>query len=446
MSSRKGGGLSSAERDAMLSHISARGGARRPVAAEQRKAVRTPDFSALPGYRELVLQRELGLALGFEDPFYRVHEGRAGPETEIAGRKLLNFSSYDYLGLNGHPEVAAAAKAAIDRYGVSPSASRLTAGERPVHRELERGLAELYGAEASICMVSGHATNVTTIGQLVGAKDLIVYDSMAHNSILVGAKLSGAERRSFAHNDMAALDALLAAARDRYENVLIAVEGLYSMDGDYPDLPSLLEVKRRYGAWLMVDDAHALGVLGRRGHGLAEHFDVDPREIDIWMGTLSKTLSACGGYIAGSAQLIDYLKYIAGGFVYSVGMSPALAAAAVASLDLMQREPERVARLHANGKLFVERAQEMGLNTGMSAGYSVVPIIVGDSLRTVALAQKLYARGVYALPIIPPGVPDRSARLRFFITSEHSAEQIERAVAITAEESAKLLNLRAGPG
>jgi len=426
----------------MLTHISARGGARRP-APEPRKEVRTPDFSNLPGYRELVLQRSLGSAFGLEDPFYRLHEGRAGPETLIAGRKFLNFSSYDYLGLNGHPEVAAAAKAAVDTYGTSPSASRLTAGERPVHRALEQGLAELYGSEACICMVSGHATNVTTIGHLVGAKDLIVYDSMAHNSILVGAKLSGAERRSFPHNDISALDSLLAAARDRYENVLIAVEGLYSMDGDFPDLPQLLEVKRRYGAWLLVDDAHALGVLGKRGYGLFEHFNVDPREIDVWMGTLSKTLSACGGYIAGSAQLIDYLKFIAGGFVYSVGMSPVLAAAAVASLSLMRREPERVARLQANGSHFVAEAQKRGLNTGMSGGFSVVPIIVGDSLRTVTLAQKIYDRGVFALPIIPPGVPDRSARLRFFITSEHSKEQIERAVAITAEESAALSNSRA---
>jgi 8-amino-7-oxononanoate synthase len=437
LSSRKGG-LSDAERDALLTHVVARGGVKRPVVAEQPKERRAGEFSALPGYRELIMQRTLGSALGFEDPFYRLHEGRAGPETRIGGKTFLNFSSYDYLGLNGHPEVTSAAKAAIDMYGTSPSASRLTAGERPVHRELEKGLADIYGTEACVCMVSGHATNVTTIGHLVGAKDLVVYDSMAHNSILVGAKLSGAERRSFAHNDISTLDTLLSAMRDRYENVLIAVEGLYSMDGDYPDLPALIEVKRRYGAWLMVDEAHSFGVLGARGHGLFEHFGIDPKQVDIWMGTLSKTLSACGGYIAGSAQLIDYLKFIAGGYVYSVGMSPVLAAAAVASMNLMQREPERVARLQANGAYFVERAKKARLNTGMSAGLSVVPIIVGDSLRTVSLAQKIYNRGIYALPIIPPGVPDKSARLRFFITSEHSKEQIEQAIAITAEESARL--------
>jgi 8-amino-7-oxononanoate synthase len=438
LSSRKSSGLSNAERDALLTHVVARSGVKRPAVADHPKERRAPDFSGLPGYRELIMQRQLGTALGFDDPFYRLHEGRAGPETKIGGRSFLNFSSYDYLGLNGHPKVAGAARSAVDMYGTSPSASRLTAGERPVHRELEKGLAEIYGAEACVCMVSGHATNVTTIGHLVGAKDLVVYDSMAHNSILVGAKLSGAERRSFPHNDISALDALLSAMRDRYENVLIAVEGLYSMDGDYPDLPALLDVKRRYGAWLMVDEAHSLGVLGRRGYGLFEHFNVDPRQVDIWMGTLSKTLSACGGYIAGSAQLIDYLKFIAGGYVYSVGMSPVLAAAAVASLDLMRREPERVARLQANGAYFVERAKKARLNTGMSAGLSVVPIIVGDSLRTVSLAQKIYNRGIYALPIIPPGVPDKSARLRFFITAEHSKEQIAQAVAVTAEEGARL--------
>jgi 7-keto-8-aminopelargonate synthetase-like enzyme len=241
LSSRKGGGLSDAERDALLTHVVARGGVKRPTAAEQPKERRAGEFSALPGYRELIMQRQLGTALGFDDPFYRLHEGRAGPETRIGGRTLLNFSSYDYLGLNGHPNVAGAAKAAVDMYGTSPSASRLTAGERPVHRELEKGLAEIYGTEACVCMVSGHATNVTTIGHLVGAKDLVLYDSMAHNSILVGAKLSGAERRSFAHNDISALDALLSAMRDRYENVLIAVEGLYSMDGDYPRPAALIE-------------------------------------------------------------------------------------------------------------------------------------------------------------------------------------------------------------
>src|SRR5262249_22514519 len=180
LSSRKGGGLSDAERDALLTHVVARGGVKRPVAAEQPKERRAGEFSALPGYRELIMQRTLGSALGFDDPFYRLHEGRAGPETRIDGKTFLNFSSYDYLGLNGHPEVTNAAKAAIDMYGTSPSASRLTAGERPVHRELEKGLADIYGAEACVCMVGGHATHRTPIRHLVGAQERVRCHSLSH--------------------------------------------------------------------------------------------------------------------------------------------------------------------------------------------------------------------------------------------------------------------------
>jgi 8-amino-7-oxononanoate synthase len=220
--------------------------------------------------------------------------------------------------------------------------------------------------------------------------------------------------------------------------VLIVVEGLYSMDGDIPDLPRLAALRERYGFWLMVDEAHSLGVLGATGRGIAEESGVDPGQVDIWMGTLSKTLSGCGGYVAGSAALIQYLKFTAPGFVYSVGMPPPIAGAAIASLSVLEREPERVARLRANGARFVRAARAAGLDTGVSAGLAVVPVMVGDSLRAVHLANRLLERGVNALPIIHPAVPERSARVRFFITSEHSDEQIDRAVAITAEEHAAL--------
>ena len=186
---------------------------------------------------------------------------------------MINFSSYDYLGLNHHPAVRAAAHAAIDRYGVSASASRLVAGERPVHRALESALADHYGQDACLTFVSGYATNVSTISALLGPRDLIVHDALAHNSILMGAQLSSAERRSFPHNDLSSLDSMLQSVRDRYERVLIVAEGLYSMDGDVCDLPALIELKERQRAWLMVDDAHGLGVLGhRRGRGVFEHF------------------------------------------------------------------------------------------------------------------------------------------------------------------------------
>ncbi|MHB8885462.1 MAG: aminotransferase class I/II-fold pyridoxal phosphate-dependent enzyme [Methylovirgula sp.] len=386
------------------------------------------DFSKLPGQQELGIQRSLAAVVGLANPFFKVHQGRAGATSLVEGHSCANFSSYDYLGLNGHVEVQEAARAAIGVYGTSCSASRLVAGERPLHRELEASLASHYGQESAILFVSGYATNLAAIGTLLGPKDLVIYDSLAHNSIIVGAALSGAERRSFAHNDLAALDALLAANRWRYERVLIAVEGLYSMDGDYPDLPALVALKNRYGAWLMVDEAHSLGVLGDKGWGLFEHFDVDPCDVDIWMGTLSKTLAGSGGYIAGSALLVDYLKCMAGAFVYSVGLSPPIAAASLKALEILHREPARVQRLRHNSQLFWKLAKERNLDVGTSKGYAIVPIITGNSLISVALSQKLFESGINAQPIIHPAVPERCARLRFFLTAEHTQAQIEAAI------------------
>jgi 8-amino-7-oxononanoate synthase len=399
---------------------------------------RFTDFTALPGYDELRVQRAVAEKLALENPFFRVHDGRIGARTQMDGRSLINFSGYDYLGLNGHLEVMQAAKDAIDRYGISSSASRLVAGERPVHRALERALADHYGVDEAVAFVSGYATNASVIGQLVGAKDLVIYDAAIHNSVVAGSLLSGAARRSFQHGDLDNLDQILTAIRGKFERVLIVVEGLYSMDGDFPDLPRLVEIKRRHHAWLMVDEAHALGVLGRRGYGLFEHFNVDPRDVDIWMGTLSKTLAGCGGYIAGSAALVDYLRCLAGAFVYSVGMPPAIAASVSKALELLHREPERVARLQKNSAYFLNYARSKGLDTGFGRGTSVTPIVLGDSVAAVILSQELNRRGINVQPVIYPAVPPKSARLRFFITSEHSKQDIETTIDVLVEEIAKL--------
>ena len=395
-------------------------------------------FSTLPGYDELRLLRSVGQRFGLENPYFRVHEARAGSRTQIAGKTLLNFSSYDYLGLNAHPEVLEAAKTAIDRYGVSASASRHVAGERPVHRSLERGLADHYGVDDSLVLVSGYATNLGVIGQIAGPKDLVVHDALCHNSIVKGATLSGAARRSFTHNDLDNLDQMLAATRNKFERALIVVEGHYSMDGDYPDLPRLLEIKARHDAWLMVDEAHALGVLGRRGYGIAEHFGVDPRGVDIWMGTLSKTLAGCGGYIAGCTELVEYLRLTVGAFVFSVGMPPAIAAAAHKALEILHREPERVGRLQRNSAYFYGLARERGLDTGTGAGTAVCPIMVGESLPAVMLSKRLAERGINVLPVTHPAVPAKSSRLRFFLTAEHTQADMEAAIEVTADECEKL--------
>lgn len=391
-------------------------------------------FETLPGYDELLMVRATGEALGIANPFFRPHEGCAGALTRIDGRELVNFASYDYLGLNSHPKVRQAAQEAIEHYGTSVSASRLVAGERPIHRALEARLAKLHQADDAVAFVSGHAANVTTIGTLVGAEDAVFHDALIHNSVIVGAELAGAARRSFPHNDLDALERMLAVERPRHRRALIVVEGLYSMDGDVPDLARLIALKQLFGAWLMVDEAHGIGVLGAGGRGIAEQANLDPSQVDIWMGTLSKSLASCGGYIAGPQSLIDYLKVSAPGFVYSVGLPPAAAGAALAALDTMQQESERVATLQANARHFLEAAQEAGLSTGTAEGHAIVPIMVGDSLKAVLLSERLLARGVNVLPITHPAVPHRSARLRFFITADHSAEQIDEAVRLLVEE------------
>lgn len=432
-------GLSGAVKDQLLASARASRKAEkdrrgsREVRADPAEGPRAFDFATLPDYRQLTMQRAAADLLGIESPFFRAHDTRASAHTVIGGKRYLNFASYDYCGLNGHPEVNAAAKAAIDGFGTSVSASRIVSGERPVHRELEQAIASFLGTEDAVAMVSGHATNVTVIGHLLGPKDLIVCDSFIHNSIVEGVRLSGATRITFAHNDLDQLDRLLGDNRHRFERVLVAVEGLYSMDGDYPRLDRLVKLKRRHDAWLMVDEAHALGVLGATGRGLAEELGVDPRSVEIWMGTLSKTLCGCGGFIAGSQALVEYLKATAPGFVFSVGMPAPTAAAARTCLSILEREPERVGRLRANGHRFVERAREGGLDTGTSLGFAIVPVITGDSVLAGLLSHRLFEAGLNVLPIIYPAVPEKAARLRFFITAAHSDEDIDRAVDLTAE-------------
>jgi 8-amino-7-oxononanoate synthase len=440
MSSGRQASLSDRDLNAAMQRASRSMSGRRPLRETQTPAKpveRKPfdtSFESLPAFQQMVMQRTIGDQLGLANPYYRVHDARAGAASVIDGQAIVNFASYDYLGLNGDPRITQAVHDAVARWGTSVSASRITAGERDAHRELEAELARLYGAEDAIAFVSGHATAISTIAALLERNDLILHDSLIHNCVVAGALMSGAARRSFAHNDIDALESILREERARYNRVLIATEGLFSMDGDGPDLARLVELKHRYGCWLLVDDAHGLGVLGATGRGIFEHADVDPCEVDIWLGTLSKSLVSCGGYVAGSKPLVDFLKCVAPGFVYSVGMPVPAAVAATKALQIMLAEPERVQRLQRNGMRLRDQARACGLNTGDSWGYGVTPVIVGDTLRTVMLAQRLLARGINAFPVLPPGVPEATARLRFFVSSEHSFDQIDAAVAATREE------------
>jgi 8-amino-7-oxononanoate synthase len=392
------------------------------------------DLRQLPEYRKLKGTMELLSQNGLTNPYFSVHESVTRDTTVIGGRRLLNFCSYNYLGMSGDERVSQAAKDAIDRFGTSVSASRLVSGEKTVHRELESAIAAWVGAEDALVYVGGHATNESTIGHLFSSGDLILHDALAHNSIVQGALLSGARRRPFPHNDWRELDAVLAEVRKEYRRVLVVIEGVYSMDGDFPEIPKFIEVKQRHHAFLMIDEAHSMGTMGVSGRGIAEHFGVDPQGVDLWMGTLSKSFGSCGGYIAGCREVVEYLKYTSPGFVYSVGIPPSNAAAALAALRVLQQEPHRVSRLQARSRLFLKLAQEQGLNTGLSNNTPIVPVIVGNSLHALRLCRQLFERGVNVQPILHPAVEEQASRLRFFISCCHSEEQIQQAVVATAEE------------
>jgi len=396
------------------------------------QAPRNAKFDSIPAYRSIKKYEKIGSMLGIESPFFRANDGSKGSLCIIDGKSYLNFSWCDYLGMNQHPALAEAARAATEQYGTCVSASRLVAGETTLHRELEEEIAAFLGVEEALLFVSGHAANVSTISTIMGDGDLIVHDEFVHNSAVLGTRLSGAAARSFQHSNYEALERILLEARAQFRNVLIVVEGLYSTEGDVPDLARLIQIKERFGAWLMVDDAHGLGILGSTGRGCAEHCGVDARQVDIWMGTLSKTLASCGGFIAGNSDLINVLRYAAPGFVYSVGLPPAMTAAALAALRVLKAEPQRVERLRANGKLFLLEAKAAGLNTGNSNGLGMLPVIAGDVIATIKLWHKVFARGVNPSLIVYPGVPMKAGRLRFFLTSEHTRDQIRRAVHVTS--------------
>jgi 8-amino-7-oxononanoate synthase len=398
----------------------------------------TYDFSKFPEYLRLRQNLDRLTSMGIENPFFTVHEGLTNDRTIIDGRELVNFCSYNYVGMSGDPVVVEAVKEAVERYGTSVSASRLVSGEKDLHRQLEGAICDFLGTRATICFVGGHATNESTIGHLLGPGDLVLHDALSHNSIVQGAILSGARRRPFPHNDYQAAESLLQRYRHEYRRVLMVVEGVYSMDGDIPDLPQFVEVKKRHKALLMIDEAHSAGTIGVTGRGIGQYHDVDRRDVDLWMGTLSKSFGSCGGYISGCPEVVEYLKYTAPGFVYSVGLSPPNTAAALASLRLLDAQPERVVRLQRRARLFLSEARQRGLNTGMSKDSPVVPLILGNSLHCLQLSRALFTRGINVQPIVHPAVEENAARLRFFLTCLHTETQIRQTVDVVAEELEKI--------
>jgi 8-amino-7-oxononanoate synthase len=370
---------------------------------------------------------------GFHNPFFRVNQEVRPATATIDGREVINYTSFDYLGMARKPQLAEAAKDAISQFGTSASASRLVGGNNTLLEALDEELAQFLGTEAAAVFPSGYGTNASLFGHLFGQDDLILYDELAHNSIVQGSLLSPARRRAFPHNDVDHVNSLLRDIRGKYRRVVVAIEGTYSMDGDFPDLTRFIEVKKRHQSLLYVDEAHSVGVMGATGRGICEHFGVHPDEGDLWMGTISKALGSGGGYIAGRRVLIEYLKYTTPSFVFATASPPASAAAALAAVRLIGKEPEHVTRLRDRSRLFLKLARDCGLKTGNSNGTPIIPIILGDSRRCLRTSHELLLQGINAQPILYPAVPESASRVRFFITADHTEEQIRRTVQVLAD-------------
>ncbi len=354
-------------------------------------------------------------------------EGSSGAHTRIEGREMLMFASYNYLGLISHPKVKEAAKKAIDEYGTGAAGVRFLAGTTRAHEELEKKIAQFKKTDDAVTYSSGYVTNLAALTTLCQRGDLLIMDKLVHASIIDGCILSGANHRSFLHNDMDSLERILAQS-DGYQNKLIVIDAVYSMDGDIANLPEISRLAKKYKAKLMVDEAHSIGVIGKTGHGIEEYFGLE-NSVDIYMGTLSKTIPAIGGYLAGDKDLISFLKLSSRPFIFSASLPPVAVLTAKACFEVIENEPELVVQLQKNMKQFREGLQEMGYNTGNSET-AIVPIMVGDEEKTLQLCKKINEEGVFICPILFPAVPRGTNRLRAHVLASHTAEDIEKALDI----------------
>ncbi len=350
-----------------------------------------------------------------------------GAYVTINGRRMLQFASYAYLDLIGHPKIQAAARAALEEFGSGTHGVRVLAGTTRIHVELEQTIARFKGTEDALALSSGYVTNLGVIAALLGRNDVVISDKLNHASIVDGCLLSRAKFVRFEHNDMEALEKALIEAPKK-AGKLVVVDAVFSMDGDIINLPEISRLCRKYEAMLMVDEAHSVGVLGESGHGILEHFGIDDVDaIDIQMGTLSKTIPSVGGYVAGRSDIITYLKHSVRAFVFSAALPPAAAAAAKASFEVIEAEPERIKTLQKNVDYFIKGLQERGFNT-LNSETPIVPIIAGDDERAWMMAKLSQDQDIFVLPVVSPAVPAGTSRIRANVTAGHTLEEIEQAM------------------
>ncbi|MFL6299098.1 MAG: glycine C-acetyltransferase [Terriglobales bacterium] len=363
----------------------------------------------------------------------RVLEDEQAPECTFDGKHVINLASNNYLGLTTHPKLREAAIEATKKYGVGPGAVRTIAGTMKLHMELEEKIARFKNVEACVVFQSGFTANAGTVSAILGKEDFIVSDELNHASIIDGARLSKAKILVYRHKDIAHAEEQLKSVADQPGHKLLITDGVFSMDGDIGPLPALCDLAEKYGAIMMVDDAHASGVLGRNGRGTIDHFNVHGR-VDIQVGTLSKAIGAIGGYVCGSRDLIEFLYHRARPFLFSTGHPPSVTATCIAALDVLQNEPERIERLWNNTKFFKKELGGLGFNIGgvntPASETPITPIIIGDGKLTMEFSRELFKEGIFATGIAFPTVAEGKARIRTIMTSEHTQQQMERALEV----------------
>jgi 8-amino-7-oxononanoate synthase len=358
-----------------------------------------------------------------------------GMKVRVNGREMGMYASYSYLGLVGHPRINEAARRAVDKFGTGTNGVRMLAGTLTLHKELEETIANFKHAEAAVTYSSGYVTNLTVVSGLMGRGDYVFSDKLNHASIVDGCLMSGAEFRRFRHNDMEHLEGLLKNAPADVANMVVA-DAVFSMDGDIIDLPKMAALCKQYKAWLMIDEAHSVGVLGEKGTGIEEHFNLYGA-IDIKMGTLSKTIPSVGGYVAANKEIITYLSHMSRAYMFSAALPPAQAAAANEAFKVILDEPWRIERLNQNTKQFIGGLKGMGFDT-MLTETAIVPVLCGEDDTAFAMTREAQHNDVFVLPVVSPAVPEGLARLRATVTAAHDPSEIERAMDVIGEAGKKL--------
>ena len=361
-------------------------------------------------------------------PYMHSSDAVEGVHITVQGRPMLQFASYSYLDLLGHPKINAAAKKALEEFGTGTHGVRFLTGTTRIHTDLEKKIASFKKTEDALAIATGYGANFGTISALLGRHDVVISDKINHASIVDGCILSRAHFLRFEHNDMEALEKALTEA-PKGGTKLVVVDAVFSMDGDIINLPEVIKLCRKFKALLMVDEAHSLGVLGKKGTGIEEHFGIDPKAglIDIKMGTLSKTIPSIGGYIAASTKLVNYLRHSIRPFIFSAALPPASAAAAKAALEVIEEESWRVQKLQENAQYFLRTLQARGFDTFHSQT-AIVPIIIGDETKALEMTRQARNEGIFIVPILSPAVPPRTARIRATVTAGHSLQEIDRAI------------------